>query len=50
MYEVYSRVSQRQGQMIHVFCLGGIACIKLSKNSSKIQLHHMSNNNNFPSK
>ena len=31
---------QRQGQVNHVFCLGGVVCIKLSKNGSPIKLYH----------
>ena len=31
---------QRQGQVNHVFCLGGVVCIKLSENGSPIKLYH----------
>ena len=40
---------QRQGQVNHVFCLGGVVCIKLSENGSPIKLYHMNNIPDFPS-
>ena len=40
---------QRQGKVHHVFCLGGIVCIKLSENGSPVKLHHISDIPNFPS-
>ena len=39
---------QRQGKVHHVFCLGGIVCIKLSENGSPVKLHHISDIPNFP--
>ena len=40
---------QRQGQVNHVFCPGGVICIKLSENGSPIKLHHMNDIPDFPS-
>ena len=40
---------QRQGHVNHVFCLGGVVCIKLSVNGSPIKLYHMNNIPDFPS-
>ena len=40
---------QRQGKVQHVFCLGGIVCIKLSENGSPVKLNHISDIPNFPS-
>ena len=40
---------QRQGQVNHVFCLGGVVCIKLSENGSPIKLYHMNDIPDFPS-
>ena len=39
---------QRQGKVHHVFCLGGIVCIKLSENGCPVKLHHISDIPNFP--
>ena len=40
---------QRQGQVNHVFCLGGVVCIKLSENGGPIKLYHMNDIPDFPS-
>ena len=40
---------QRQDQVNHVFCLGGVVCIKLSENVSPIELYHMNVIPDFPS-
>ena len=32
---------QNKDQVNHVFCLGGVVCIKLSENGSPIKLYHM---------
>ena len=40
---------QRQGKVHHVFCLGGIVCIKLSENGSPVTLLHVSDIPDFPS-
>ena len=40
---------QRQENVHHVFCLGGIVCIKLSENGSPVKLHHISDIPNFTS-
>ena len=40
---------QRQDQVNHVFCLGGVVCIKLSENGSPIKLYHMNDIPKFPS-
>ena len=40
---------QRQGQVNHVFCLGGVVCIKLSDKGSPIKLYHMNDIPDFPS-
>ena len=40
---------QRQEKFHHVFCLGGIVCIKLSENRSPVKLHHISDIPNFSS-
>ena len=40
---------QSQGQVNHVFCLGGAVCIKLSENGSPIKLYHMNDIPDFPS-
>ena len=39
---------QRQDQVNHVFCLGGIVCIKLSENGSPVKLYHMNDMPGFP--
>ena len=39
---------QRQGKVNHVFCLGGVVCIKLSKIGSPIKLFHMNEILDFP--
>ena len=39
---------QRQGKVHHVFCLGGIVCLKLSENGSPAKLHHIRDIPNFP--
>ena len=40
---------QRQGQVNHVFCLGGVVCIKLPENGSPIKLYRMNDVPEFPS-
>ena len=40
---------KRQGNVHHVFCLGGIVSIKLSEKGSPVKLHHISDIPNFPS-
>ena len=39
---------QKQAKVRHVFCLGGIACMKLSENGSPVKLLHISNIPDFP--
>ena len=40
---------QRQGQVNHVFCLGGVVGLKLSESGSLIKLYRMNDIPNFPS-
>ena len=40
---------QRQGQINHSFCLGGVLCIKLSENGNPIKPYHMNDIPDFPS-
>ena len=40
---------KRQGDVHHVFCLGGIVSVKLSEKGSPVKLHHISDIPNFPS-
>ena len=40
---------QRQGQVNHDFCLGGVVCIKASENGSPIKLYLMNDISDFPS-
>ena len=40
---------QRQGQVNHVFCLGGVVCIKFSENGSPTKLYQMKDIPYFPS-
>ena len=40
---------QGQGQVNHVFCLGGLVCIKLSENGNQIKQYHINNIPDFPS-
>ena len=40
---------QKQNEVHHVFCLGGIVCIKLLENGSPVKLHHIRDTPNSPS-